>query len=171
MKYDDLQNVIEDKRKELIDLITSIGFTTSEAVGFAIQEHFLGITFKDNYSDDDEFEDNFKKVYLRRDNTSGPNEMIFSKSMTEVLEHLFRKQISKTYIEIKKYVYARLEEEKALGNYWGTDNFDFGDDFKEWLWFMEDKLYTEVEECVADDNWNIIPPKKEKINKIKENKD
>lgn len=170
MTHDERQNIIEDKRKELIDLITSINFTTSEAVGFAIQEHYLGITIKDDYSDDNEFEESFKKLYLRRKGETGPNELIYSKSMTEVLEHLYSKQIGKTYIEIKKYVYARLEEEIKEGSYWGKDNFDFGDDFREWLWFMEDKLYTEVDESVADDNWNIIPPKKEKINKIKENK-
>jgi hypothetical protein len=168
MDYNELQNVIEDKRKELIDLIVSINFTTSEAVGFAIQEHYLGITLKNDYSDDNEFEDNFKKVYLRRNNNVGAKELIFSKTMTDVLEHLYSKQIGKTYIEIKKYVYARLEEEKTLGNYWGSDNFDFGDDFKEWLWFMEDKLYTEVDESVANDEWNIIPAKKGKNNKIKE---
>ena len=166
MDHSELQNVIEDKRKELIDLLISINFTTSEAVGFCIQEHFLGITIKDNYSDDNEFEESFKKLFLRRSN----GDLIYSKTMTDVLEHLYSKQIGKTYIEIKKYVYARLEEEIKEGSYWGKDNFDFGDDFKEWLWFMEDKLYTEVDECVADDNWNIIPPKKEKINKIKENK-
>jgi len=168
MDYDDKQNIIEDKRKELIDLLISIDFTTTEAVAFAIQEHFLGITLKDNYSDDNEFEDSFKKLYLRRDNSSTARTLVYSKTMTDVLEHLYNKQLGKTYIEIKKYVYGRLEEEKTLGNYWGTDNFDFGDDFKEWLWFMEDKLYTEVCECVADDNWNIIPPKKEKTSKIKE---
>jgi len=166
MKYNQLQDVIEMKRKELIDVVNSMGFTTSEAVGFAIQEHYLGIPIKNDYSDDNEFEESFEKLFLRRKD----GDLVYSYTMTEVLEHLYSKQIGKTYIEIKKYVYARLEEEIKEGSYWGKDNFDFGDDFTEWLWFMEDKLYTEVDESVADDNWNIIPPKKEKINKIKENK-
>ena len=155
MKYNQLQDVIEMKRKELIDVVNSMEFTTSQAVGFAIQEHYLGIPIKNDYSDDNEFEESFKKLFLRRKD----GDLVYSYTMTEVLEHLYSQQIGKTYIEIKKYVYSRLEEEKKNNLYWGTD-YEFGDEFKEWLWHFEDLIYQEVSECVADDDWNIIKPKK-----------
>jgi hypothetical protein len=155
MKYNQLQDVIEMKRKELIDVVNSMGFTTSEAVGFAIQEHYLGIPIKNDYSDDNEFEESFEKLFLRRKD----GDLVYSYTMTEVLEHLYSKQIGKTYIEIKKYVYSRLEEEKKNNLYWGS-GYEFGDEFKEWLWHFEDLIYQEVSERVADDDWNIIKPKK-----------
>jgi hypothetical protein len=166
MDYNKKQDIIENKRKELIEVVNSMGCSVYEAVGFAIQEHFLGIPFKNDYSDDDQFEESFKQIYLRRDNNHS-KELVYSKTMTEVLEHLYSKQISNTYVEIKKFVYARLEEELAEGSYWGTENFDWCDEFKDWLWFMEEKLHDEIMDTLVDNNWNILTPKKEKKNKIK----
>ena len=108
MTYDQKQTIIEIKRKELIDIIEKEGCLVYNAIEFAIEEYILGIPCDEHSYFD--FKEHFEKRCLKYQ--WSPSEWKYGNSMTEVLLHLFDKQISKAYMEIKKYVYQYLDTEK-----------------------------------------------------------
>ena len=153
MTYDQKQTIIEIKRKELIDIIEKEGCLVYNAIEFAIEEYILGIPCDEHSYFD--FKEHFEKRCLKYQ--WSPSEWKYGNSMTEVLLHLFDKQISKAYMEIKKYVYQYLDTEKeTLGeDFIWLDNVETLNELIDYYQFN-----MKVQETVVDNDWNILPKKK-----------
>lgn len=158
MTYDQKQTVIEIKRKELIQIIEMEGCLVHNAIDFAIEEYILGLPC-DEYSYFD-FKEHFEKRYLKY--SFDTSEWKFGNSMIEVLLHLFDKQLSKVYMEIKTYVYKYFEllEKEDNEEYIPLDQFESLSDFIEYYHYK-----MEVTDTVVDNDWNIIPKKRITKNK------
>lgn len=153
MTYDEKQTIIEIKRKELIDIIEKEGCMVYNAIEFAIEEYILGLPCgEDSYFG---FKEHFEKRCLKYE--WSPSEWKYGNSMTEVLLHLFDKQISKAYMEIKKYVYQYLDTEKETlaEDFIWLDNVETLNELIDYYQFN-----MKVQETVVDNDWNILPKKK-----------
>lgn len=117
MDYNTKQNILEMKRKFLIDVAEELNCTVNDAVCFAIEEYYLERP-NTQYSYHD-YKDHYMSKIIGR-NKNYPNH---GKMMTEMLEHLFDSQISECYAQIKKFVYSYFEYLHNKGEGWSPDTY------------------------------------------------
>ena len=150
MDYNKLQTIVESNRQQLTDIILSVGCSPFDAAEFAIQEYFL--EQPNGEYDYHAYHEHFKERFLKREYVGGTNNYRFGKLMTQVLDHLFQVQISKSYIAIKNEAYQKMDELKEQEELW-----EFGvhvADFEEWCsaWAQE---FIEGDNEVVDMDWKI----------------
>lgn len=158
MNYSTKQDIIEQKRAELISVINE-DFNIYEAVSIALEEHFMGIPFytgSNNYKNDEIFAEEFNKAFLK----SKHNRLFhnYGVALTEVFELLYQKQIRLGYVEIKKAVYAYMKKNK-----YESYSIEETESFTGWRnWLAEVICQDAIMDIIIDADWQLIvkPPKK-----------
>jgi hypothetical protein len=147
MNYNLSQTIVETKRMELIEIISSEGCSVYDAIRFSVEEYFMGLPLTDHSYF--EFREHFQKRCLQRRTPSGETRYKFGNALTEVLERLFYVQISKNYILIKTFIYDKMKEYEEKEEMW---NEEYCISFEDWVNTLTDELH---EETPIDYFWNL----------------
>lgn len=147
MNYNLSQTVVETKRMELIEIISSEGCSIFDAISFSIEEYFMGLPLTEHSYF--EFREHFQKRCLQRKTHSGEIRNKFGYALTEVLERLFDVQISKYYILIKTFIYDKMKEYEEKDEMW---NEEWCCSFEDWVASVCGEL---SEQIPVDYFWNL----------------
>lgn len=152
MKTDQLQTIVESKRKHLIDVVSRHNFFPWQLAALAVEEYFTG---QPNGKYDyqiarQHFENN---VIFNSKNSDRPYN--YKQLYTEVLRHLFDVHLSQAYLVIKHFVYIELDKMKKDDTLW---NDDYIANFDDWSDGIAHDIFEDIDNNgYCDFNYNYTP--------------